>query len=288
MRPAGPDAVSDLLKWRPLMILNKTLLGPAYVESVVSCSPALIASQGGKRLPLEVWDMIIDFSSRCPENHRFSLVRPKLLQNGARGDELVCERYQRWSSFGIIQKHEHIEMYRFFLAHPDRLYHPTMDSVCPNPFSWPLSPKRLPSVFPTALLALKTKVLHVELTVPDIIRHLEDGYCNCCSGKHVVGSDFGAVAQHSWFQPLLDVPMALLLTAFVICPLCVGPEYARECIEVQESMPLSRDEYRSWLLDRLESLGFKRPRWEDVPNSIESYSGRRVRVTALDNLNIDI
>lgn len=276
-----PDEVGDLLKWRPLMLLNRTLLGPAYVESVVSCSPALIASQGGKRLPLEIWDMIIDFSRRYPENHRFSLVRPKLLQKSVQGDKLVCERYQRWSPFGIIQKVEDIEMYRFFLAHPDRLSHPTMDSVCPNPFPWPPPPKRSPSLFPTALLESKTKVLHVDLTVPDIIRHLEHAYCNCCSGKHVVGSDFGPVAQHSWFQPLIG-------PGFVICPLCVGPEYARECNDVRGSTPLSQEEYKPWLLERLESLGFERPRWEDVPNSIESYSGSRVRVTALDNLNIAI
>ncbi|KAF4420131.1 hypothetical protein FACUT_11296 [Fusarium acutatum] len=191
MRPVVPEEIGDLLKWRPLMLLNRTLLGPAYIESIVSYSPALITSQGGKRLPLEVWGMIIDFSSRCPENHRYSLVRPKLLQTSAGGDELVCERYKRWLPFGNIKQLEEIEMYRFYLAHPDKLHHPDLDSSCPNPFYFPIPSFGSPCAFPTALLASKTRFLHLELTVPDVIKNLEYGYCTCCSGKHVVGHDFG-------------------------------------------------------------------------------------------------
>ncbi|PNP80991.1 hypothetical protein FNYG_05458 [Fusarium nygamai] len=223
MRPAVPEEVGDLLKWRPLMLFNRTLLGPAYIESLVSSSPALVTSQGGKALPLEVWDMIIDFSNRCPENHRYSLVRPKLLQTSAGGDELVCERYKRWSPFGNIKEIAEIEMYRFYLAHPDRLYNPALDSTCPNPFSFPFPSFGSPCAFPTALLASKTKFLHLELTVPDVIKNLEDGYCTCCSGKHVFGSDF-ALSDTStrWYSQLAGGPIPMFLAGFFICPVCVG------------------------------------------------------------------
>ncbi|KAF5643838.1 hypothetical protein F52700_2710 [Fusarium sp. NRRL 52700] len=186
MRPVVPEEIGDLLKWRPLMLFDRTLLGPAYVESIVSYSPALIASPGGKRLPLEVWYKIIDFSNRYPESHRYSLVRPGFLQTSERGDELVCERYQRWLPFGNIKQLNEIDMYEFYLAHPDKSRHPSLDSPCQSPFRCFGSP----CAFPTALLASRTKFLHVSLTVPDVIKNLEEGYCSRCSGKHVVGSDF--------------------------------------------------------------------------------------------------
>ncbi|KAG5791168.1 hypothetical protein H9Q69_009779 [Fusarium xylarioides] len=218
MRPVVPEEVGDLLKSRPVMIFNRTLLGPAYIESIVSSSPALVTSQGGKALPLEVWDMIIDFSNRCPENHRYSLVRPKLLKTSAGGDELACYRYKRWwSPFGNTYSLKGIEMLRFYLAHPDEPNesdHPNLDSIRLSSFYHPYpssfkSPFAIPSIFPfdyfdffdnldffdyyvsscaipTALLASKTKFLHVELTVPDVIKNLEDGNCECCHGKHVL------------------------------------------------------------------------------------------------------
>ncbi|KAF5989122.1 hypothetical protein FCOIX_159 [Fusarium coicis] len=201
------------------MIFNSTLLGPAYIESIVSSSPALITSRGGKALPFEVWDMIIDFSNRCPESHRYSLVRPKLLQTSARGDELVCDMYKRWwRPFGNTYCLKGIEMRRFYLAHPDEPSesdHPDLDSIrlssfyrpFPNSFESPFAISSLfpfdgyfdlseyldfldmyvsSCTFPAALLASKTKFLHVELTVPDVIKNLEDGNCECCHGKHVL------------------------------------------------------------------------------------------------------
>ncbi|KAF5629620.1 uncharacterized protein FTJAE_8501 [Fusarium tjaetaba] len=273
MRPVVPEEVGELLKWRPLMLFNKTLLGPAYIESIVSSSPTLITSQGGKTLPLEVWYMIIDFSKRCPESHRYSLIRPKLLQASAGGDELVCERYKRWSPFGNIKEIRELEMYRFYLAHPDRLYNPALDSTCPNPFSFPSPNFGSLCAIPTALLASKTKFLHLELTVPDVIKNLEDGYCTCCSGNHVFGDDFVlSGASTRWYSQLASGPIPMFLAGFFICPVCVGLVHALESIDVHGSTSLYREEYKPWLLDRVESLGFKRPCFADVQNSTESLS----------------
>ncbi|EWG48977.1 hypothetical protein FVEG_08611 [Fusarium verticillioides 7600] len=238
MRPVVPEEVGDLLKWRPLMLFNKTLLGPAYIESIVSSSPTLITSQGGKTLPLEVWYMIIDFSNLCPENHRYSLVRPKLLQTSAGGDKLVCERYKRWSPFGNIKEIRELEMYRFYLAHPDRLYNPALDSTCPNPFSLSFPSSGSPCAFPTALLASKTKFLHLELTVPDVIKNLEDGYCTCCFGKHVFGSDFVlSGASTRWYSQLAGGLIPMFLAGFFICPVCVGcPKFDRITFQVNRNL----------------------------------------------------
>ncbi|KAH7154064.1 hypothetical protein DER46DRAFT_627991 [Fusarium sp. MPI-SDFR-AT-0072] len=209
MRLAESKDLSNLVMWRPLMIINKTLLGPAYVESVVSHSPGRIASQGGKRLPLELWDMIIDFAKRYPEDHRFSLVQPIRLQTSVRGDEL----------FG---------------------------SLC---------------TFPTALLET-AKFLHVNLTVPDIIRHLEDGDCNICSGTRVTGSDIlsGFVPRNKECSQLLDgVPPSVAEP--LVCPLCVGLNHTWQSINTRNRYvpPMSREDYRSWLVKRLKGF-FTRPR----------------------------
>ncbi|KAF4956989.1 hypothetical protein FGADI_3401 [Fusarium gaditjirri] len=289
MRPVVPEEVDDLLKSRQVMIFNRTLLGPAYIETLVSCSPRLITSKGGKRLPLEVWYMIIDFANRYPENHQYFLVLPKLLQTNAGGDELVCERFKRWLPFCDIKTLKGFEMFQFFLAHPDESDNPNLDpkrlrffyhpypSAIFSPFSssisFPFSSFDSTCAFPAALLASKIKFLHVELTVPDVIKNVEDGKCDCCLRKHVIGTDFKGRQGNRWntFWELLDGLSDWYMTGFFFCPLCVGPEHARESIDVHESTSLSREEYNSWLLDRLESLGFKRPRWEDVPYSLEKW-----------------
>ncbi|SCV47913.1 uncharacterized protein FFB14_10089 [Fusarium fujikuroi] len=226
--------------------------------------------------------MIIDFSSRSPETHRYSLVRPKLLRKSAGGDELVCERYQRWRyqywlPFGNIKHLKGIEMYHFYLAQPDNLCHSNRDPLYINPFYFPFY-RLSPCTFPTALLASKTKFLHVALTVPDVIRYLEDGHCSSCYGKHVVGSEIVPGTSRRWarFSQLLGVSITVFPPGLFICPLCVGLEHAWESIDAWKSHNLTgkkynvaRKEYNSWLLDRLESLGYERPRLEDLPDSIE-------------------
>ncbi|EXK83175.1 hypothetical protein FOQG_12528 [Fusarium oxysporum f. sp. raphani 54005] len=262
MRIVNSKELGNLVMWRPLMLLDKTLLGPAYVESVVSRSPALIASQAGKRLPLELWDMIINFAKRYTKDHRFFLVQPIRLQTSVRGDELVCCKFQRWSPFGNIRKSEEIEIYRFYLAHPDKLSRPGMNSSCPNPFGDPLT-REFGSLctFPTALLKT-AKFLHVELTVRDIIRYLEDWDCKICSGTRVTGADIlsGFVPQNKEYSQLLGgVPPSAAEP--LICPLCVGLNYTWQSINTRNRFvpPMSREDYRSWLVKRLESF-FTRPR----------------------------
>ncbi|KAF9768874.1 hypothetical protein IL306_013768 [Fusarium sp. DS 682] len=187
MRSVDTDEISKLLEWKPLMLLNMTVSGPAFIESVVARSPALITSKskGGKVLPLELWDIILEFAISDPKDHKYTLVRPGSLQQasvGGEGEELICSKYKRWSAFGMIQDYEELSAYAVYLAHPDSTQRR------PNPFGDPNTRQfGPPASLPTTMCSSKIKCLHVSLTVPDVIRYLEDGRCQFYRGEHITG-----------------------------------------------------------------------------------------------------
>ncbi|KAF4998904.1 hypothetical protein FGRMN_2835 [Fusarium graminum] len=122
MRPVLSNELRNLLIQRPLLLFNQTLFGPAFVDNIVRRSPPNITSKGGKRLPLEIWYCILEFS-HSSEAHDYALVRPQIIARGTNGGkELVCQKFKRWTSFGTIRILDNVENYNFLLAHPDRLY----------------------------------------------------------------------------------------------------------------------------------------------------------------------
>ncbi|SPJ87832.1 uncharacterized protein FTOL_12301 [Fusarium torulosum] len=256
MRPVELGEVDDLLDWKPLLLLNKTLFGPAFVDSIVSRSPTLIKSKGGKELPLELWISILAFAvAENSEPHDYALVRPFTFERREDGGkELICQRFKRWTAFGTIQTSSGVEDYHVFLAHPDK----NLDSYR-NPFR--NRDYGNPIRIPTELLNSTIDFLHVRLTVPDVIKYLEGGSCQLCWGERTVGGNgVGCRVAHSFlggwevlfWDALSDLPM--------LCPLCIGMEHAVVClrrrVQWDQGYATHRAEYTSWLQTKLQELGF--------------------------------
>ncbi|GKU07453.1 hypothetical protein FLAG1_10387 [Fusarium langsethiae] len=122
MRPAHDDEAETLAHWKPMIIINETVLGPAYVESLVSQSPVLITSKtkGQKTFPLELWCMILDLIANDPDPHRYALVRLiDLKVDDRRNKRLVYVKVKRWLTMGSLQYETEAIAAHGYLARPD-------------------------------------------------------------------------------------------------------------------------------------------------------------------------
>ncbi|KAL6916411.1 hypothetical protein FSST1_007906 [Fusarium sambucinum] len=182
MRPAHDDEAEMLAHWKPIIILNKTLRGPAYVESLVSQSPTLITSSArGRTLPLELWYIILDSIANDPDPHDYALVRPiDLKVDGRRNKTLMCVKLQRWLSMDQLQDEAKVFAANKYLARPDLRF---SDILYPFlKFSEPSTRWEIPA----RVLSSKYKTVHVAITVPDVIKYLEDVRCDICLGDFYV------------------------------------------------------------------------------------------------------
>ncbi|KAM0192711.1 hypothetical protein ACHAPA_005812 [Fusarium lateritium] len=259
MRPAELSEVDDLRHWKPLLLFNKTLFGPAYVDSLVSHSPTLIKSKGGKELPLELWLSILAFAvAEGPEAHDYALVRPFKLETRKDGGKVMtCQKFKRWTSFGTIEDAIGVEDYNLYLAHPDKDFHSHRNPFRNREYGHPIS-------IPTELLDSKIDFLHVRLTVQDVIKYLEGGGCQLCCGDRTIGGYCAGVeVAYSWFEGLETLLETLMwYDCFglpILCPLCVGREYSEKCLQRSEwdrSYATDHAEYFLWLETTIQEQGF--------------------------------
>ncbi|KAM0559841.1 hypothetical protein ACHAPJ_003789 [Fusarium lateritium] len=253
MIPVVANEADQLVEWKPLLLLNKSHLGSAFVHSIIACSPNHITSKSGKRLPVELWLDILDFATIKCETDLYTLVQPHYIRTNYNGDkDLVCRKIREWEAFGYLQDNDHFFAAEFFLAKPDRLLF-SHD----NPFGLPETRQYGLSVtIPIDMLACGTEFLYVKLTVPDVIKYLEDGDCRICRGGHTVGRGFCGAGIARRFLNLEARTGGKTLN--MICPLCVGPVHAMDSLYIQagEGGLKSSELYRAWEMQRLRQLGF--------------------------------
>ena len=223
------------------MILDKTLYGPAYVESLVARNPGLVTSKtcGRKTLPLEIWHMILDTITNDPSLHHFASLRADCINmRRKKGQTLVCNRVNQWASFGALRNEYEVEEANKYLARPDLTL-----SLLPSPFR--LDGASQPCEIPTLLFSSKIKCLHVEITVPDFIKHFEDGDCHCCHNTRTIHRQlYKTIGGLQGFQRVtwsMSMP--------VMCPVCVGLEAFERCTVVFRRSKAGA--YLAWLKEEL-------------------------------------
>jgi hypothetical protein len=244
MRPVRADEAEDLVKWKPMMILDKTLYGPAYIESLVTRNPGLVTSKsyGRKTFPLEIWHMILNIITNDPVSHDFALLRANYIEVGGKMDKtLACNKINRWNLLGMLRSNYAIGNANMYLARPDLAFH-----VLPNPFR--LDDASQPWKIPTLLFSSKIKSLYVRVTVPDFIKHLEDGKCGNCFNTRTIRRDITREIDGQQDFSRLRWSMSLP----VLCPLCVGLDATNRCIEL--SSLLQTRGYLAWLRKELTRL----------------------------------
>ncbi|KAM0244524.1 hypothetical protein ACHAP5_006205 [Fusarium lateritium] len=261
MRPAESNEVDDLCLWKPLLLFNKSLFGPAYVDSLVFRSPTLIKSKGGKGLPLELWLSILAFAvAEGPEAHDYALVRPFKLETRKDGGKvLTSQKFKRWTSFGTIPDAIGVEDYNLYLAHPDKDLHSHRNPFRNREYGHPVS-------IPTELLDSKINFLQVRLTVQDVIKYLEGGGCQLCCGDRTLGGYcVGIEVAYRWFEGFesLHEEIVMWYDCFglpILCPLCVGREYSEKYLQRFErdwAYATHHAEYFSWLETTIQEQGFR-------------------------------
>jgi len=105
-----------------MMILDKTLYGPAYIESLIAQNPGLVTSKtyGRKTLPLEIWHTIFDIITNDPSLHDFALLRANYIEGGnMMGQTLACNKINRWTSLGMLRNEDEVEDANKYLARTD-------------------------------------------------------------------------------------------------------------------------------------------------------------------------
>ncbi|KAI1061081.1 hypothetical protein LB507_009995 [Fusarium sp. FIESC RH6] len=256
MRPVRGDEAEDLAKWKPMMILDKTLYGPAYIESLIAQNPGFVTSKtsGRKTFPLEIWHMILDFITNDAGSHDFALLRASHIEVGdATAQTLACNKINRWNSLGTLKNEDEVEKANKYLARPDWVFHDL-----PNPFylhddvshHWEI---------PTRIFCSEIKSLHVEIDVPDFIKHLECGRCNLCSNKcNVLRRLPREIPGRQNFTQV-----RYFITTLLMCPVCVGLEATERCIT--EFSRLEPRDYLAWIGEELmRLLAMEEPFNEDL------------------------
>lgn len=251
MKPVRYTHLATLVNTKPILILNKTALAANFIDTVVRRSPNNIATtQGGKRLPLELWLDILGFASCDPNSHEYCLVQPQSIEQGI----LVCTLVgqERRVRCGELESSHSVAQYEYFLANPDPL-----DPEQPfDTQAFPAADDKHLVKVPTATLGSTIKTLFMDVTVPDIISWLEYGACWVCGGSRELCPRL--ICTGEWIQDFVP-GISRDCGTISLCPLCIGLHVAETHLmqydSDEEEDSMSTEESKAWYSGRIAELG---------------------------------
>jgi hypothetical protein len=306
MQPVTKEHLESLVESKPILLLDELAIGPAFVDAALRPAPSLISSKGGQRFPRELWDMVLGFATR---NTSHRLVQPHALKHDGAGRQvLVCKLVSTdgHASCGELKDGVAYEAYEWYLRHPngtlpdkipgdekwtkneveddegsdeERPEEGSSDEEGPRSVSLKDRPFDIPETadpettikIPSSTFESTIKVLFWDITVPDVIARVEGGWCRLCGGgrSHCPGCLRGMRDEVEGFAYVSSTDCSYLM----LCPLCVGPEWAEESLERQEqddrdwdwgAKPYGMDEeleeqcakFNDWFNARLRALGY--------------------------------
>lgn len=254
MKHIGIKSLTLLVEKKPILLLNKTALGLSFVDVLIHRSADSIATQKDKRLPLEIWLMVLDFAVCDKDADKFCLVQPQFIIDNGRF--LLCKRVwqKRGKLCGRLEDRESVIDYEFCLQWPRKQRPEDL------PFDIPATndDKHTVKVEIATLKSSKsTRPLFSAITVPDIISWLEYGDCLLCNAVRVIcpGCSGGRYEEFIFDEHLgcgMNIP----------CPLCMGidftEEYLDECRSEHGDDGENREadeEFDKWYQGRFVELG---------------------------------
>ncbi|KAM5377527.1 hypothetical protein ACJZ2D_004896 [Fusarium nematophilum] len=265
MKPVTLSRLDSLFEHKPVLLLDIARLSINLINSSVNRSPGSISSKpGNKQLPLEIWLMILAFAAEKPKLVRFNLVQPQSLEHSNGASTLVCARIPGWDACGMLEGLESVWNYEYYLQRPNGSHNFDFEkNKGTRPFDLPTANNGdVATIFriPTAVLERDSQMLFVRITVPDIIAWVERGECDLCGGsrRFCAGCRDGSKIAEEWtsWTNAGDCGVRIL------CPLCIGVEFANESIGRQRELDWSdaadaaeEDEYIEWKNTRLRELG---------------------------------
>lgn len=220
MYPVTTDSVTpNFLNDKPLMLLNTGLQRVELLTRLVSNKS--IASKGGVVLPNEIWSRILELI-RQDSGAEFCWVRPHSVQERAHGNVLKCvkEILDANCDCGELDGEREIRGYEEFMAAPDRFKSDTeLDLGLIRQPTY----KTIEVLLPSSEMSERHTFafLFSDITVPDVIAHVERGRCWVCGGERsICPGCTGGVAQK--FDAFMGCGVSLA------CPLCMGMDFMHE------------------------------------------------------------
>jgi hypothetical protein len=248
--------LETLVTHKPMLLLNLSRYSIWFVDSIVRRSPWLIASRGGgKKLPLELWYMILDaVRENTEERDKFTLVWPRCLQtsddNGASNDQvLVCGEYMQRFHCGHFEQLEDIAKvllgFQQFLDNPDSQEEEVL--IFPHPL--PVLTGRAFTIDAKLLRETSTPAfLYKSLDVADIVAWLHNGECRFCGGTRYAGTGNHGSSLDGMFGTRVKGHY------HVPCPVCIGRSVTAEYLEEMFALEFQVGEAVKLFLEEIDNL----------------------------------
>jgi len=245
--------ISQLLNDKSLLLLNRDAVAIRYITQLVALK-STIQTKGGRSLPIELWHLILEHAS-VDKSDSFCIVQAVSLQDQRQIKVLQC-RAIKWqsTSCGRIESSREVLEYEQFMAKPSegsdhKLFHPVEPANGDeNKFDIFFTPAGDD-------LPMWTTCIYFDLTIPDIICHIEDGKCQFCAGvRHICPEE---TYRDSGFDTFSGTSMPLA------CPVCMGWDFCqkhKEFIDIfYDNCPRKKDTIRlgEWLHQRLDEFGYE-------------------------------
>ena len=228
MKYVHTKVVDDLIHYKCMCLLNKTRRGINYVDSLIHQSPSCVTSkEKGQFLPLEIWEMILNFAIGKPRKDKYTLVLPLRVEpdSSAGGDPngkvLVCEEYEQRDRCGDMGGWAH--------HYADILHNPGAEEETKRWFPHEL-PQATGTFFRIDLMNLASqprhKFLFHSLRQEDLIAWLDRGKCGFCGGDRELYTGCGG-----WVNEIMG-GREPDCGCVVPCPICIGSEYTSKGLDL--------------------------------------------------------
>ncbi|KPM35584.1 hypothetical protein AK830_g10980 [Neonectria ditissima] len=261
MKAVESKNLDKVVEQGSILILNKTCIGPGFVDTLVRASPRNVSTQQqNTQLPLEIWLHILDFATS--QQDEFCLVRPRSVEQDSNGPCLICDEIKPKLRYGYARSGSDVEIWEYCLETPDCV---SEYSEKRQLFDLPEASDSNPKIkIPASTFESKIRTLFASVTVPDVISRIENGSCGLCdeSGLLCGGCRDGRRAYERFMSSTRYTPDCV---AKFLCPLCIGVEWAEESLRqcgdeyggFDEDSMMSAKEYRAWRKRRYRELGYK-------------------------------
>ncbi|KAF5622976.1 hypothetical protein F52700_10288 [Fusarium sp. NRRL 52700] len=283
MLPVKFQDLEDLVKLNSILILDVDCWGTSYLRNILAHGSAHITTkQGNKSLPTELWLDIIDrVEDRINKNTYKPVygvaITPGSTNGSGTESALVCNVLEKWNKCGNLTGGNRIYGYNSLLLDPSYKLDPDNDDIGRDEESYFTITKTVQEnsySIPVSHLRHKGDFLFRNIEVPDMIARCENRECSLCGGYRYVYSS----RPHRYDKILMfcnEVEFHRRCSWHgVVCPLCIGDEYADTYLEIlnsncrnydyddddeeeeTEQETLEKESTREWLRERYRELGY--------------------------------
>ncbi|KAF4494032.1 hypothetical protein FAGAP_9837 [Fusarium agapanthi] len=285
MKPVEAKDLESLGKLNSILILDVDCWGASYLRNILAHGSAHITTKkGNKTLPPELWLDIIDRVEYYIDKNTYKpvygvAITPGSTNGSGAESALVCNVLEQWKKGGNLTGGNRINGYNRLLHDPSYKLDPENDDIGENEeyyFTITKTVQENSYSIPVSHLRHKGDFLFRSIEVPDMIARFEDGKCSLCGGDRYIYS-----GRPSRYEEIL---MFCNEVEFhrrcywhgVVCPLCIGDEYADTYLETlnsscrnydydadeeeeeeeTEQEKLKKESTREWLRERYRELGY--------------------------------